>query len=220
LKYLGNNHIGFDSNSLGFPSILGCQAIVYQTRQGLFGFHDMRTGSTPLLTYEQVVALKIQQFAAWVQNHSINHGTQALHLYGVINQAHQYSDDTAGNTNWRNMLQWVATALNFQGPIHGYRVTSHVEKNDSIYVRYDVNGDECTIGFKRWTKMDFDKGSVEAHQPNEQKVVAKSAPDSFDVRNPVETLYKVKRKGKVEGTFEAGEGRLNIVSKSSLKNLR
>ena len=37
--YLGEREIGFDGVEIGFPSVLGCRAIVVVTSSGLFGYH-------------------------------------------------------------------------------------------------------------------------------------------------------------------------------------
>ena len=37
--YLCEREIGFDAAEIGFPSILGCRAIVIVTSGGLFGYH-------------------------------------------------------------------------------------------------------------------------------------------------------------------------------------
>lgn len=219
MLYLGNNHIGFDTQTLAFPSILGCQAVVYQTTQGIYGFHDMKGGGGA-----DVDPAKATAFAQWVQAHNILHATQALQIYGVINQTHQYGKDTAGKAAWLAMLTGIATALGFNGHIYGVRLTAHVAKTDSVYVRYDINGTKCTIRYKRWSKMDYDKTNQIALQPTEQQALGKTSPfgmaAQYTAKNPYDDIYAVKRKGKAAGTLLADEGSLNTVSESSIKTLR
>ncbi len=217
MLYLGNNHIGFDTQALGFPSIKACQAVVYQTRQGLYGFHDMKGGGG-----DDVDLAKATAFAQWVQGHDITHAANALQIYGVINRTHQYGADSNGMAAWRTMLVKVATALNFTGPIHGFRVDSHVAKNDSIYVRYDVHGTQCTIRYKRWSKMDFDTTAKLALQANVQQELGKTSPygspAQYTAKNPYADLYAVKHKGKTPNTLASDEGKLHTAS--SIKKFR
>jgi hypothetical protein len=149
MHYVGNNHIAFDQQSLAFPSIKGCQAVCFHAHGGLYGFHDYKGAGGAGVDSEKAAA-----FAAWAGINGTGDITQGQALYGVINQEHQYSRDTAGEQAWQTMLLGVATALNFTGPIYGVRITSHVGKSDSLYVRCDLAGGQVQISWKRWSKME------------------------------------------------------------------
>ena len=158
MEFIGENKYGFDANSLGFPSILGCQAICFQTSRGLYGFHDAKSGTSGArahLTPLQVSDDKLRVFAGWVGS-QLQRGETGVAVYGVINRDEQYSPNTQGNTDWKNVLLGLANALTFTGGVYGARVASHVEKKGSIYVQFDLAGTTVTSGFKRWSKMDVD----------------------------------------------------------------
>ena len=40
MRYVGEREVCYDPNELGFPSIMGCHAIVLVNANGLFGFHN------------------------------------------------------------------------------------------------------------------------------------------------------------------------------------
>jgi hypothetical protein len=214
MKYIGNNHIGFDANALGFPSVKGCQVVVYQTTNGLYGFHDMKGGGGL-----DIDTAKANAFAFWVQNHHQTHFQESIRLFGVINQTHQYYNTTAGNTQWRNMLIGIANALRFSGPIHGVRITDHVGANDSLYIRFDVNQNNCQIRYKRWSKMGFDMANTLPLDSNSQQALGRIGLGNvlgavYEAKDPFDDIREVLRTGRTD------EGNLNIVSANSIKNFR
>jgi len=218
MRYLGNNHIGFDSTALGFPSIKGCQAIVYQTSQGLYGFHDMKAwGGKP------VDEAKSKTFALFVQGLNIPHEEHAVCLYGVINQTEQYGSDDKGIKDWKGMLLLVTKALKFKGPIYGYRVTEHITKGESVYVRFDKEDTKCRISYKRWSKMDYDESSQLELDPKHQQVVyrksEKKKPE-YGTKNPYEDLFPIIRKPKEDNSPTVGEGNLHVVAETNLIQFR
>ena len=141
MHYVGNNHLAFDSQSLGFPSILGCQAVCFHVTGGLYGFHDMRSfGGAAVDT------AKAKAFKTWAKANGPGIAAGQA-LYGVINQQHGYTQDAAGELEWKTMLLGVATALKFGGPVYGVRVISHVGKADSLYVQLDLAGGAVSISY-------------------------------------------------------------------------
>jgi hypothetical protein len=171
MQYLGNNHVGFDNMALGFPSIFGCQAIVYHTESGLFGMHDMKSGAG-MATQEAVVAGKSTAFVDWIARQA--HGaSKGIALYGVINRNEQYAYTGAGIAEWSDMLIDLAEQLDarfgFDGPVSGARINSHVKKGGSVYVRFDGHGQECQVSYKRWTKLENDQETM--HSPDTQAVL-------------------------------------------------
>lgn len=217
--YVGNNHVGFDREALGFPSVLGCQAVVLQTRAGLFGFHDMKGGGG-----DDVDPAKAAAYAQWVQNVSMNFKGQALGLWGVINQTHQYGSDQHGMTAWTTMLVGVAKALKFKGPIRGVRLTRHLDPSDSVYIRYDAVGATCVIRFRRWRKMEFDKAA--GALPLDSRVQQALGKDSvygqkahFAVKNPFDDIYVVKRSNRPSGGDFPDEGSLHRVRPEEIQFL-
>ena len=68
MHWVYENQMAFDNAELGFPSILGCQAICFHTTRGLYGFHDMKSGTQTAggMTSAQVSDAKLAIFAKWV----------------------------------------------------------------------------------------------------------------------------------------------------------
>lgn len=171
------NQMAYDATALGFPSILGCQAICLQTSRGLYGFHDLKTSEKTLniggsLTAQQAGDAKLTEFANWV-NGKLRQNETVTALYGVINRGEQYIPSPSGNADWKSVLLGLANALNFNGPVYGARINSHVEKKGaerSVYVQFDQAGGVVSVGYKRWSKMGVDDSS-KAKPGNQKRVV-------------------------------------------------
>lgn len=218
MRYLGNNHVGFDPAALGFPSIKACQAVVYQTSFGLFGFHDMKGAGGA-----EVDKAKAQAFAQFVQENGINHGALGQRLYGVINQTEQYGTDQAGLADWSTMLLGVAKALAFKGPIFRHRIVTHVDKGDSVYVRFDLAGAGCRISWRRWSKMGFDTTQDIAKDHLQQQLGKTSAYGQapvYGVKAPFEDIHPVKRVSRSTGQVRADEGTMHTVPDNAIQQMR
>ena len=162
MHFVHENQMAFDAQKLGFPSILGCQAICFHTSRGLYGFHDLKSSPRGTATSTQISGDKLLVFAQWVKG-LFQTGETGVALYGVINRDEQYNPDTAGNAEWKSVLLGLVgpTALNFAGDVFAARINSHLEKKTSekaksAYVEFELAGNLCTVGFKRWSKIDAD----------------------------------------------------------------
>lgn len=92
---------------------------------------------------------------------SFQTGETGVALYGVINRDEQYNPDAAGNAEWKSVLLGLAGNLVFTGDVLGARINSHLEKktsdkDKSVYVQFDLAGNDCTLGFKRGSKLEAD----------------------------------------------------------------
>jgi hypothetical protein len=180
VRFLDTNQVGFDPAALGFPSVQSCQALVYQTDIGLFGFH---ASSSSLPVHEK----KCDAFALFVQNRSIAHAgavvnTRGVCVIGVITRYERFGDKQGTKDNWGNELTAFADALGFTGNVYGIQVSSHVDKNESIYVRFDwVANARCKVRYKRWTKMDYYQAGVGVGDPERRNL----APDPNSVVTPL-----------------------------------
>lgn len=175
---VGNNGIGADLNQLDFPSIKGCEAIVYLTDQYLFGLHDMMNASryytvnrgfscfsrevTKQQTGQNAQKQKAAAFARYVHSVSSNHRSHSCALYAVINKGERFTDtpDDGGNDSWEQDIKRVAKALKMRNdtPIYGIRLDKHIKENDSVYVRFlRDNGstldEDVTIKYKTQSNM-------------------------------------------------------------------
>lgn len=174
MHYVPENQLAYDATGLGFPSIFGCQAICYQTTRGLYGFHDLKAGKQGNggMTLLQVSDAKLGEFATWIGT-KLQIGETGVALFGVINKSEQYAADASGNNDWKNVLLGLANQLTFTGDVYGGRINSHLDKNGSAYVEFNLNGGVCTAGFKRWSKMESDFANKT--QPANQERVTKRA---------------------------------------------
>jgi len=210
--YISTNELGFDQYSLGFPSVRTCQAIVYRTDFGLFGFHD---------AYGEVRTFKAKckTFNQFVQNLSQNHETQAQALICVIHRTTRFNTDTAGDQSeetWKNQVSMVADALTYKGPIWGARLMKHTDKTDgSAYIRFDIRDNgapPCRVRFKRWSKMEFNDAiipadqSVHAQLGMDQKGAKTVEEIKWTLNDVVQPHKAVRRKGRDD------EGGMNEVT--------
>ena len=224
MHYVGNNHVAFDTQSLGFPSIQGCQAVCLHVTGGLYGFHDYKGSGG-----DEVDAAKAKAFAVWAGANGTASLDGGIALYGVINQAHQYTRNQAGEQEWKRMLLRVAQELGFDGPIYGVRITTHVGKADSLYVRFDVAGNDVRISYKRWSKMEKN-ATVPALNPDNQALLRPAKSAEVDAKTitatsrpytteslkdyEYEDVFPVRRK-------DPGKGQnLNIVASKKIQQFR
>jgi hypothetical protein len=212
MQYLGTNELGFDAYELGFPSVKTCQAIVYQTKIGLFGLHDALGN---IAAFPQ----KCSAFAAYVQETAMDHANYAECVIGVITREHRFGK--ASNADWTAQLLQVAAALGFGGDIWGARLESHVGSTDSAYIRFDrrsggsASAPPCKVSYKRWSKMEL--GTAAANDDRFRRALKKDpnyrpttyaeadAHPQFSVPAP-EPNKPVNRQGRTD------EGGLNLVT--------
>lgn len=174
MHFVGNNHVAFDTQSLGFPSIQSCQAVCFQVAGGIFGFHDYKGAGGVGVDSE-----KAKAFADWASKNGTGDPTHGVALYGVINQTHQYTRDHLGVQDWQSMLLGVAQELSFGGPVYGARITSHVGKSDSLYVRFDLIGNDVRISYKRWSKMEKNTAAAPLN-PSDQALLRPAKSSEID----------------------------------------
>ena len=163
--YLGTNEIGHDASEIGFPEIHSCQSITYQTTGMLYGWHDS-SGNLDLLK------MKAAKFNAYVQAVDITHAAKAKRIVGIINANHRFNK--ASQKIWKDELLAVAEALNFTGPVLGYRVTGNIGSaqdsgqsgGDKIYVRYDKTGSSWRASYKTWYKLTY---GAEVDEPDDNR---------------------------------------------------
>ncbi len=144
--------MGFDAAMLGFPSIQGCHAIVFQTNAGIYGYHNAGGSAADKF---QPRATKFREFIE-----SLGNLTPATRLYGcsfVGNNLRGYAGVPA--TTWRQELVTYANMLDYHGRISGYDLSKRlIGANDSAYVEYRVNGTKCDVYIRKW-----DQHGIDAH---------------------------------------------------------
>jgi hypothetical protein len=146
MKFLLENEMSFSPVMLGFPSIQGCHAIVYQTRSGLYGYHNAG-GSR-----DEDFPIRAGLFRQFVSNVGAL-GETGTRLYGVTfvsNNQRGYSG--VPKERWLMELKAFATALGYGGRISGYDLSDSLGATDSAYVEYRVNGEKCDVFVRRWNR--------------------------------------------------------------------
>lgn len=151
LIFLKEHEFGFHPTTLGFPSIDACRAIVLQTGQGLFGWHQ--AGGA----YGDRLATYGNKFADYIRGH--RHGTAAsLHIYtvthiGVRGGYGGVAGTPAGNAQQgREHLAEIAAysqAIGHAGPIHSFDLSARWPAN-SCYVEFQLNAGVCQIRANTW----------------------------------------------------------------------
>jgi hypothetical protein len=127
--YLCEREIGFDAAEIGFPSILGCRAIVLVTSGGLFGYH--LNGN--LNVNKKNVLLN------FINTHP--QGTPRGALYAASTGAGLRQD--------HDELKELASNLHYTGAIYWANLTSLGA--GSIYAHYvGINHATCGITGRTW----------------------------------------------------------------------
>lgn len=128
--YLCEREIGFDAVELGFPSVLGCRAIVVVTAGGLFGYH-LNGNLNPV---------KRAAFVNFITNHVNGNGRRMIYA----------ASTGAGLAADHQELRDIATDLAYAGPIYW----ASLPPGGSVYVHYqDINHHTCSITSRTWVDL-------------------------------------------------------------------
>lgn len=126
--HLCEREIGFDTAGIGFPSVLGCRAIVLVTSGGLFGYH--LNGNLNLA--------KKTAFVNFVAQHA--HGNAKKALYAA--------SAGAGLKQDHDELKDIAATLAYTGPIYWASLSAA----GSVYVHFqDIDHNTCSITSRAWS---------------------------------------------------------------------
>jgi hypothetical protein len=180
MKYVAEREVCFDPTELGFPSIQGCQAIVYVTTSGLFGYHNYggeRSDVWPALT---------AAFATFVRG-NVNQGAGGKMLYGVC-----YPYSVRGYTGnqkaqWLAELKAFADAVNYTGEIWGYDLAS-AGIPPSAYVYFCHVQSKCVIQARKWVDHEETKGANT--DPANHKTTTPGSP-SYNIKDPARVVISV-----------------------------
>jgi len=164
-KFLLEHEMAFDRHMLGFPSIQGCHAIVYQTERGIYGLHNFG-GSK-----DDEFSTRADLFSTFVSNHE-SFGGKALRLYGVSfvgNNQRGYSGNP--KSKWKEELLEFANKLNYKGKISGYDLyKSFSDENNSAYVEFNINEEKSDIYIRKWNVGESLGDKVANPSPNDHKI--------------------------------------------------
>lgn len=149
-RYVSERELVYSPDVLGFPSIMGCHGIVYVTNAGLFGYHNYG-GETSAQYNDRAAA-----FAEFVTNHPAGPGVGSA-LFGAcyLTQAGTTirAYGASPRPKWIAELTAFATALNFNGPIHGYDFGTFPAIGASSYSEFSRVNATCVVQVKTWTAV-------------------------------------------------------------------
>lgn len=151
--YLGNNHIGYDTTDLCYPSIAGCQTIVYLTDDGMFGLHNMGGAD------EGSWASRSAAFATYIDGH-INGGGAGRKMYGVCyatgGASRGYGVDNP-KAVWLGEIASFADAVGYTGEIWGYDLANQARPAPINVLAHSV-GAACVIQVKPYVPDEATRG--------------------------------------------------------------
>ena len=125
--YLCEREIGFDAAEIGFPSVLGCRAIVLVTNSGLFGYH--LNGNLSLAKRTALVN--------FITTHVHGHGFRNLYA----------ASTGAGLAADHDELRDIAATLGYTGSIYW----ASLPAGGSVYVHFqDIDHNTCAITSRAW----------------------------------------------------------------------
>ena len=151
LIYLSENQYGFSRTRLGFPSISGCRAIVYQTSRGLFGFHQA-SGA-----FSDNFARFGKKFAGFVSGHSQGAGHDrtphsGLNMYvaAKVGMGGSYSFGKEVSEHLAE-IKAFASALRFPGQVSSYNLSTNWS-GPGVYVEVKVTAGVCEMFANPWVE--------------------------------------------------------------------
>lgn len=160
MRFLMEHEVGFDDTELGFPSIQGCIAIVYQTHNGLYGYHSY--GGSAADKFKQ----RAPKFREFVDSAGgVGGGTRLYGITFVGNNQRGYSGTP--RTTWLEELAEYADKLNYTGKITGYDLCKTLKGSDkSAYVEYVRNGSKCDVSVREWTHAERTSKPARMNNPD------------------------------------------------------
>lgn len=189
-KFLAEDEVGFDTQTIGFPKLGGCMAAALLTDRGLYGFH-ITPGNVR----------KASLFKDFIASNGLQ-GTPC-HLYGSCYWDNRYH---GGNQErqWREEMQELAKKLGYTGIVTGFDTSSWISHADkrtnttqygkshigSNYVEYRWDGaaKSCRIFYKKMEKVDTTEGANDPNEPVKKITNVLRDPP----KNQVTTSAKVK----------------------------
>jgi hypothetical protein len=191
MRYLNEHECGFHVDGIGFPSISGCHAIVLNTDNGCFGYHN--AGGSAETSWKT----RAEAFAGYVRNH-FYYGAKHRRLYGVtfVDDARGYSLDQSRDKSWKQELETFASELGYGGKIRGFNLSKTALAGGSAYVELRRTGEKCEIWVKRWADADRTTGPV-AERMHHQMIHLTEAGTKVTIKDRVTVVTNVTTAGLV-----------------------
>lgn len=190
MKFLMEHEMAFDADCLGFPSIQGCHAIVYQTTGGIYGFH-VAGGSA-----NDDWPLNAGVFRQFINDHG-GLASPGSRLYGasfIENNQRGYSG-AKPKQRWIEELVTFSSALGYTGKISGYDLFKSLGADASAYVEYRVNGSKCDLYIRKWSRDNDHPTVTDNPDQNIHKVKHKVYGQAPTLKNLDKVVSGVSRDG-------------------------
>lgn len=185
-KFLNERQIGMDPTKIGFPNLGDCMAMVLVDEGGLFGFHLTRgdLSNAPL-------------FVRYVQAHR-NYTGHLMGLYAAANFKRRYGQ-SGGRGNWEEEMTAIAAAAGYTGQVNGYDLgDTGIKAPEAIYTEFRAQGSDCTVWYKRMSKIQTDSSGPNAPDDDVRELVPDRAAKvqlfkdgrgaEWDNNNPLRTI--------------------------------
>jgi hypothetical protein len=222
--YLGNNQVGHDAQSIGFPTVGTCNAIVYQTTQALYGLHNMGSWDSAALRKSKAVT-----FGLYVQQCNIPHTDHATNLYSVVVASARHGTIPIQGCDpqeaWNDELIQIAESLKYNGTITLISIQKHIEKTSGtfgpVYIQYDARpgGASCDIYYKKMSKMDSELHGTQPPGMKELFRDSKILEPRFTINEPQDIVKEVKfknpGKGKLRSIADDGNATVRTIKRKA-----
>jgi len=168
--FLKEHEFGFHPTVLGFPSIDACRAVVVQTANGLFGWHQA-SGA-----YADRFNTYGNKFGSYIRGHRLA-SSVGLTMYvvthvGVRGGYGGAPGTAAGNAQQgREHLAEIAAyaqAIGFKGTLRSYDLSTRWPTG-SCYVEFNVNGNGCDVYANAWHTMGNETANFDVSRGHDHK---------------------------------------------------
>lgn len=190
--YLRENEVGFDLDTMGFPGLGSCMAVVLWTNVGLFGFHVYGSNNE-----------KEKFFGDFILKYP--HESK-LHLYGSCSLHKRHGGEPAG---WANEMKTIAVKIGYTGAISGFDFSSKVSDGETMYVEYRANGSATSkIFYKTMSKVESSRDVKPGDPPKIEQIAKRSGivtlSEKLAMNNPITDVWIKKTPGNKGLLHEVG----------------
>lgn len=201
---LGEQQVGYDAATLGFPSIWGCIAIVAVLPGGLYGYHSYG-GSA-----KDAWPKRAPKFKEYIESKG-GVPSQATRLYGVTHVDAERGYSGVAKEGWKAELKAFANALGTTCRISGYNLDDAIRagfhKKGSAYVEFRKAGTKCNVWVQSWKDVTYTQltaannpwgDNIKTIKPGNNPSLEDVSGDIYNPINPTNALKQIS-KTKLQG---------------------
>ena len=140
------NECGYDTDRIGFPGVLGCQAYAFSTATAMYGLHY--TGGSDMGAAFQ---RRIPAFAKFVLEHGVP-GKKFVHACGVTSARGRGYHPDRRREQWEAEIKAVGNAIGYSGPISILNTDTMINwfKWTTTYIEFRLIGDKLGLWLQEW----------------------------------------------------------------------